>query len=227
MSLAVETAALRERILDEATGLFTRHGYHGVAMRQIATAAAVSKPGLYYHFADKERLFLAILLRGIARIGDLVDAALAPPGATRARVHRLVLALATQARGSQRLMRLAEHDADGLDPVSRTAMRTAYRERFIAPIQALVRGGVADGELRDVDVEATTWLLLSLAQTALSSPPERVPNAVDLIVTVFFDGVARVDDDAPKLGVQNRTEAVRAALRAGLVEPTSTPDVDP
>jgi AcrR family transcriptional regulator len=195
MSLAVETVALRERILDEATALFARAGYHGVAMRQIATAAAVSKPGLYYHFADKERLFLAILLRGIERIGDLVDGALATGGSTRERVGRLVLALATQARGSQRLMRLAEHDADGLEPASRAQMHAAYRARFIAPIQALVRAGVSTGELRDVDVERVTWLLLSLVQTALSSPPERVPEAVDLIVSVFFDGVARIPAD--------------------------------
>lgn len=189
VSLAVETATLRERILDEATTLFTRHGYFGVAMRQIATAAAVSKPGLYYHFADKERLFLAILLRGIDRIGDLVDVALATDGTVRERVGRLVLTLATQARGSQRLMRLAEHDADGLDPASRAQMHAAYRERFIAPIQALVRAGVRSGELRDLDVERITWLLLSAVQTALSSPPERVPEVVELIVSVFFDGV--------------------------------------
>lgn len=48
--------ATRERIIEVAAQLFTKQGYEGTTMRQIAAAAGVSKPGLYHHFASKEEL---------------------------------------------------------------------------------------------------------------------------------------------------------------------------
>ena len=51
----------REDILRQATRLFIAHGYSGLSMRRIAEAVGISKAGIYYHFRDKESLFLAIL----------------------------------------------------------------------------------------------------------------------------------------------------------------------
>lgn len=185
-----ELGPLRERIVDEAATLFVRFGYHGLSMRQISEAVGVSKAGLYYHFVDKEALFLAILLQNIDRVGEVVDEARGAGGSTRDVVTRLVRALLTRMAGSQRFIRLAEQDASSLRPVSREAMREAYRSRFIDPIIAILRVGVERGELRAVDPEPTTWLLLGLTLAGLSSPPEKVAGVVKGIVSVFFDGVA-------------------------------------
>lgn len=181
---------MRERIVDEAATLFMRFGYHGLSMRQISEAVGVSKAGLYYHFADKEALFLAILLENIERAGAVVDEARRAGGSTRDVVTRLVRAMLTQMAGSQRFIRLAEQDASSLSPAAREGMRVAYRSRFIDPIAAILRAGVALGELRAVQPEQATWLLLGLALAGLSSPPERVESTVEGIVSVFFDGVA-------------------------------------
>ncbi len=56
-----ETRDLRELILATAKSLFSQQGYHGLAMRQISESLGVAKSALYYHFKDKEQLFLAIL----------------------------------------------------------------------------------------------------------------------------------------------------------------------
>jgi TetR/AcrR family transcriptional repressor of mexJK operon len=47
----------REAILDAARRMFTRHGFDGVSMDQIATEAGVSKLTVYSHFGDKSTLF--------------------------------------------------------------------------------------------------------------------------------------------------------------------------
>ncbi len=189
---ASESASLHERILDRAAELFTRFGYHGLSMRQIAEDVGVSKAGLYYHFQDKESLFLAILLHNIERVGNLVDDARAAGGSTRAVVTRLVEALLTRMAGSQRFIRLAEQDASNLQPSSRDAMRKAYQQRFIGPIRDILRDGVDSGELRALQPETVTWLLLGLTLSGLSTPPQQVPTMVAGIVDVFFDGVAAV-----------------------------------
>jgi len=51
----------RKRILDAAYVLFRRKGYTRVSMDEIATAAAVTKRTLYYHFRSKDDLLAAVL----------------------------------------------------------------------------------------------------------------------------------------------------------------------
>ena len=47
----------RAAILDAAKQMFTRQGFEGTSMDQIAAAAGVSKLTVYSHFGDKEALF--------------------------------------------------------------------------------------------------------------------------------------------------------------------------
>lgn len=59
------SARKRQAIMTAATTLFLRNGYQGTSMDDIAALATVSKQTVYKNFADKERLFTAIVL-GIA-----------------------------------------------------------------------------------------------------------------------------------------------------------------
>ncbi|MBV1853257.1 TetR/AcrR family transcriptional regulator [Catellatospora sp. NEAU-YM18] len=52
----------REEILEIAVGLFAARGYHGVSMDDIGTAAGVTGPALYHHFAGKEAMLVAALM---------------------------------------------------------------------------------------------------------------------------------------------------------------------
>jgi TetR/AcrR family transcriptional regulator, mexJK operon transcriptional repressor len=56
------SARKRRAIMDTATVLFLRNGYHSTSMDQIAADAAVSKQTVYKQFTDKERLFREIVL---------------------------------------------------------------------------------------------------------------------------------------------------------------------
>jgi TetR/AcrR family transcriptional regulator, mexJK operon transcriptional repressor len=47
--------------MDAARTVFLRKGYAGASMDEVAALAAVSKQTVYKHFADKERLFTAII----------------------------------------------------------------------------------------------------------------------------------------------------------------------
>ena len=52
----------RDEILDIAVGLFAQRGYHGVSMDDIGSAAGVTGPALYHHFAGKEAMLAAALI---------------------------------------------------------------------------------------------------------------------------------------------------------------------
>src|SRR5882762_2403164 len=58
-----EDSSKRRQILDGARKVFMDLGFDGASMGEIARAAGVSKGTLYVYFADKSRLFEAIVER--------------------------------------------------------------------------------------------------------------------------------------------------------------------
>ena len=65
------SARKRQVIIETATALFLRNGYHSTSMDQIAADAAVSKQTVYKNFADKQQLFTDIVL-GVAGTSERV-----------------------------------------------------------------------------------------------------------------------------------------------------------
>ncbi len=62
----------RERILDTSAALFSKQGYNGTALRDIASALDMKAGSLYYHFDSKEQLVLEILKIGLENIINTV-----------------------------------------------------------------------------------------------------------------------------------------------------------
>ncbi len=76
-ALTHDAASTRERILDVALELFSDQGYDGTSLREIAERLGVTKAALYYHFASKEDILMALHMRlhefgkdAMAQLGD-------------------------------------------------------------------------------------------------------------------------------------------------------------
>ena len=54
---------LREAILDAAEALFSRHGFYGVTVRQVAAEAGVDTALIHYYFGAKRELFDSVFAR--------------------------------------------------------------------------------------------------------------------------------------------------------------------
>jgi AcrR family transcriptional regulator len=72
-----EPMSTRERILDAALDLFIEKGFDKTSLREIAEQVGVTKAALYYHFASKEDILMALHLRlhefgfsALAQLGD-------------------------------------------------------------------------------------------------------------------------------------------------------------
>jgi AcrR family transcriptional regulator len=59
-SMTADTNGTRERILDCAANLYSRHGYGEGSVRNIAAAIGIRGPSLYHHFASKEEITLEL-----------------------------------------------------------------------------------------------------------------------------------------------------------------------
>jgi AcrR family transcriptional regulator len=110
----------RERILWIALDLFTTQGYDKTSMREIAERMGFSKPAIYYHFAGKEDILMAL----DSRLYDLgrdalsaVDMSETSPKVWMALLDRLI-------------DRILEHHAlFVLHERNRTAIAQLHRER--------------------------------------------------------------------------------------------------
>lgn len=59
----MKRAEKRGHLLDVATELFNRHGYHATGIDQVIAESGVAKTTLYRHFKSKEDLIVAVLER--------------------------------------------------------------------------------------------------------------------------------------------------------------------
>jgi AcrR family transcriptional regulator len=58
-----QRAARLEQILDQAEALFSKHGLHGVTLKDVARRVGTHHTLLHYYFADKKALFDAVFAR--------------------------------------------------------------------------------------------------------------------------------------------------------------------
>jgi AcrR family transcriptional regulator len=190
---ALEPVDMPERILEEATRLFVAKGYAGISMREISEAVGVSKAGLYYYFKDKEALFMAILNANLDRLGSLIQEARQAGATTREQVSGMMHAIFDQAPNQRAIIRLASQEMAHLSQATRAEFGRAYQDKFIHQVEEILRGGVERGELKPVNVPLATWILLGMAYPFLYPAHEHemgeVCEAMDLMVTTFFDGM--------------------------------------
>ena len=151
---------VQARVLEAATGLFARKGYHATSVREIVEAAGVTKPVLYYWFRSKEGVFQAIMQAAVeAHRATLAE--VRASGGTAAerilqlteRVMALVLEHADVVRALDAVYYGPREDAPSID------FDSLYGE-FDACLGEFLAEGVRGGEFRGDDIEAMHLALL-------------------------------------------------------------------
>lgn len=79
-SSAVADTSRRTTVLDAALTTFARFGYRKTSMEEVARAAHISRPGLYFLFSSKEVLFRAAVTQALERDIAAVEHLLADTG---------------------------------------------------------------------------------------------------------------------------------------------------
>lgn len=62
----------RQEILSAARACFAEWGYEGATVRRLEQATGKSRGAIFYHFADKENLFLALAKEDAAHMAEVV-----------------------------------------------------------------------------------------------------------------------------------------------------------
>ena len=182
----------RGRIMREARGQFSAHGYAAVSMQQIADAAGVNKATLYHHFRDKEDLFLTIVREELGRVRASIAAALALGGPLREQLRRVAIQVwASHQSDFGRLMAdLREHVSE----LRRAELFTQCGAPWEV-IDSAVERAIAGGEVRAVDPALVARLFFAMVVSQFwgaklgDRPPAPDDAVAATIADVLLDGI--------------------------------------
>jgi AcrR family transcriptional regulator len=134
---AARRDARRKLLLDAATDLFGRHGYHAATVPMIVAESGSSVGSFYAHFRNKEDVFAAVLEALGQRVTDVMDEARAtqsdPLQGVSCAVESLFLFLAEHPQEARILI----VESSGLSPRLERVRRDLLRRHAGVVLQAL------------------------------------------------------------------------------------------
>lgn len=157
----------RAALLAAAAGMFAERGFNGVSIEDLGSAAGVSGPAVYRHFASKQAV-LAALLVGVSE--NLLDGGAAveqqAPDAAGA-LRGLIAFHVDFALAEADTIRVQDRDLDALTAEDRRAVRTLQRRYIELWMRVLgdLHPSLGADELR-VRVQATFGLINSTPHSA-------------------------------------------------------------
>lgn len=130
----------RDALLAAAAAVIAARGYDATSMRDIAQEAGMQPGSLYYHYASKDELFVAVHEAAIAAIVAAVEAAVVAHADPWARMEAAAAAHLEALLGSRSTATIVSPDFPVNSAKVRArlvAQRDAYERRFHALVEAL------------------------------------------------------------------------------------------
>ena len=147
--------ARADEVLDAALDLFTRQGFAGTTVEQVARHAGLSKAAVYLYFPSKQALLTGLVRRAIVPVADEALTRIAAYRGDPRPMLRQLLTLVAE--------RLADPKALAVpvvvlrEAVSVPEIAAMYREevvqKMVTAVVRLLRQGVEGGHIRPVDPE--------------------------------------------------------------------------
>jgi AcrR family transcriptional regulator len=185
----------RTALVDSAVELFTKRGYAGTSLDEIAKRARVTKGALYHHFSGKQALFEAAFEKVESRVFGRLEEIMRGP----------------EPPWERALSGLREFISSCLDPsYQRIAIHEApvvmgwerWREAEDRASFGLIRSSLEDlieaGEVDNVPVEITARLLFgalfsAATEIAISPDPKKVGDQMEAVITQLLTRLRRTD----------------------------------
>ena len=202
----------RERILVKSGELFAAKGFFGTATRDIATAAGLQQPSLFFHFASKQAIADELLAYSLSRPKTFAGRLVKESGSAAARLYAYI-SFDTEHLAS------SPYDLTGIHQDGLLSMPD-FREWKLAGdalaqyIRTLIRQGHADGSLLPLDpilvqhmisgINLNTIRRVGYKQRGKSSLPEFVADFI-------LRGLLRNPSSLP--AVQNEGRALLLRLK--------------
>ena len=148
-------------VLAGARRAFERYGYSGATIERIAAEAGVSRVTLHRRGVDRDQLLAQLVEAATADYRAALWPALTASGSGAQRLEAALVALCEQAEVHMPLLVALRAQSDRV--FHREDQDEALtRSVFTEPLERLLRDGINDGTLRDVEPTETATVLFNL-----------------------------------------------------------------
>lgn len=181
-----ELPAVRADIIEAATRVFSRRGYHAASMTEIAHEVGMRKPSLYHHVRKKEDLLFAIHEQLIDELVEQTMAALAScesPAEKVRQVLRVSMAFIARRRDGVTVF-LQERRAVSGERWSALVVKRDFYERMVSQV---VTEGVVSGVFSDVPPAIAARGVLAMAYWGYTWFDPQGKLASDEVADIFAD----------------------------------------
>ncbi|MFD1334114.1 TetR/AcrR family transcriptional regulator [Oceanobacillus iheyensis] len=153
----------KERILQVAEELFMKKGYRTVTTREISTKCKISQPALYYHYPDKQSLYIAMLTRFVRKIKSKLKVISVEPLEQRL---RLMLEILADEHPTSIMMMIHDISVE-FKHENKHKIYLLWRETYLEPFITVFEELKETGKLRKhiAPEEAARFCLLTMGQT--------------------------------------------------------------
>lgn len=152
-----ERGEKREAVLKAAVQCFNERGFHATSLDDVAISLNVTKPTIYYYFANKDEILFECVRLGLEGIRCIAEAAEAQGGNGMERLRALMHGYAvimTKDFGIC-VTRTVDHELSG---ESRAKFRSLKREIDMT-IRQVIEEGMADGSIAAGDARLMTFTI--------------------------------------------------------------------
>ncbi len=185
--------ATRQRLLDAAERVFAEKGYHGAVVDDIIRASDSSKGGFYFHFPNKQAIFLSLIDALVPKLAATVDRAIAAEGDPVAQLGAALRTLLDVFSRHRRLSKILLVEAVGLGHGFDEKLMTT-RGYFAAMIQGYLDRAVAAGAIQPLDTETAAWVWLGaineiVVRWLVVGQPERLEDIAPTLQALLLRSV--------------------------------------
>lgn len=147
------------RILDAALDVFARKGYHDARMDEIVSSSQTSKGSIYFHFPNKEQLFLALVDQFANLLERRIVEAIREHDRGMVKVQAALEACLSTFGRYRRQAKVLLVQASGLGNAFEQK-RLAINDRFADLIAVYLQEAIDVGEIEPLDTEVVShaWM---------------------------------------------------------------------
>ncbi|WP_353663157.1 TetR/AcrR family transcriptional regulator [Hydrogenimonas sp. SS33] len=134
----------KEKILLVAAQYFSKKGFEGASLEEIASEVGVTKPAIYYHFRDKADLYEAVLLFRLENLAKRIKEAVAGQQGAEAKLRTYIEAFGAFLQEYPCFAAILAHEFadDGKQMTDRAAAALA---ETLGTVTAVLNEGMEEG----------------------------------------------------------------------------------
>jgi len=191
----------RQALLKEALAVFSEKGYEGTRLSDIADRANVSRGAIYWHFCNKEKLFLELIKDRVSPLFQLVESTLNEEGTPLQNIRNLMQNIFDKMSTDPEFQR--NQKLEFIKPVKLSDFKTinafiesqvsGFTEQFIKIIKAGQKNGeiITDQNPKDISLVMIAFIRGMTHLMMNHDDREYLRKRTSLFIDIFLGSISR------------------------------------